>query len=289
MQFDILGSPTSWHVQQLAAAACQQGHEVNIRSFSSLQAVIERRAATRPLDDSVLLVRSMPRGTLEQVIFRMDVLSVLAQGGQRVINCPRSLEIAIDKYLGLWRLQRAGLLVPRTIACQELDEALRACEELGGDVVIKPLFGSEGRGVVRLRHVEPNSPELQACLTTTGVFYVQEFIAHPSFDYRLFVVGDDVFGMRRHNERDWRLNVRLGARVTHCKVTDELRQIAIDSTRAVTAEVAAVDVLPDREGNLFVLEVNACPGWKALQSVCPFDVANHICAYATQASLARKP
>ena len=284
MRIVILGSLISWHVQQLAAAARKRRHEVSTTSFSELQSRIDGSAqhvatVTREPYGDVLLVRSMPRGTLEQIIFRMDFLSVAAQGGQRVVNCPRSLEIAIDKYLGLSRLQQAGLLVPRTIVCQQLEHAEQACRELGGDVVMKPLFGSQGRGVVRMVNAEQTRRRLQECLATTGLFYLQEFIPHPGYDYRLFVIGDDVIGMQRYNSQDWRLNVQLGAKVRPCVVTSELREIAIRAVQAVTAEIVAVDVLPDRHGQLFVLEVNACPGWQALQTVSELNIADRICDY----------
>ncbi len=293
MRIVILGSQNSWHVQQLSRAASRQGHEISLISFSSLRAEIDRRRNHRPDDrvhgfGDVLVVRCMPRGTLEQIIFRMDVLLNAAQDGQQIVNHPRTLEIAIDKYLGLSRLQRAGLLVPRTITCQQLDDARRACRQLGGDVVIKPLFGSQGRGIARLTHAEQTQRELQQCFETCGVFYLQEFIRHPGYDYRLFVIGNDVIGMQRHNADDWRLNVRLGAKVQPCEVTHELREIAIRSARAVNAEIAAVDVLADMQGQLYVLEVNACPGWQALQSVCTMNIADRICDYLQRSAAARE-
>ncbi len=93
----------------------------------------------------------MPPGSLEQVVFRMDALGRLEAAGATVINPPRAIECAVDKYLTTARLAAAGLLVPRTVACQTVEDAMAAFELLGGDVVIKPLFGSEGRGITRLQ------------------------------------------------------------------------------------------------------------------------------------------
>ena len=97
-----------------------------------------------------VLVRTMPPGSLEQVVFRMDVLARLEAQGLVVINPARAIEAAVDKYLATARLQAAGLRVPRTAVCQTVEEALGWFAELGGDVVLKPLFGSEGRGITRL-------------------------------------------------------------------------------------------------------------------------------------------
>ena len=96
----------------------------------------------------------MPPGSLEQVVFRMDLLHRLQARGVRVLNPPRAVEICVDKYLATALLEAAGLRVPPTIVCQHADAALEAFEALGGDVVVKPLFGSEGRGMVRVTDPE---------------------------------------------------------------------------------------------------------------------------------------
>src|SRR5207237_7469693 len=101
-----------------------------------------------------VLVRTMPPGSLEQVVFRMDVLHRLERRGVRVLNPPLAVEACVDKYVTTARLEAAGLPVPPTIVCQHADDALEAFTALGGDVVVKPLFGSEGRGMVRVSDPE---------------------------------------------------------------------------------------------------------------------------------------
>ncbi len=216
MRLTILGDANSWHVQQLTSAASQRQLQVTIRSFPWLNARLDsRRQATSLAEGAsagdVVLVRSMPRGSLEQIIFRMDALAAHQQTGYRVVNSPRSLEIAIDKYLGLVRLQAAGVPVPHTVVCQDLETARQAFHELGGDVVIKPLFGSEGRGLARIKNAIEAEAELAKCQQATGLYYLQTFIPHAGFDYRMFVVGSEVFAMRRKIEMigdlmcDWAL------------------------------------------------------------------------------------
>ena len=96
-----------------------------------------------------ILVRMMPPGSLEQVVFRMDALHGLEAAGVRVLNPPRAIEAAVDKYLATAKLARAGMPVPPTWCGENAEAALIAFDALGGDVVIKPLFGSEGRGMIR--------------------------------------------------------------------------------------------------------------------------------------------
>src|SRR5205807_5360856 len=126
-----------------------------------------------------VLVRTMPPGSLEQVVFRMDLLHSLEAKGISVLNPARSVEICVDKYLATARLEAAGIRVPPTIVCQHADAALEAFRVLGGDVVLKPLFGSEGRGMVRVSDPEMAWRTLRTLERTQCVLYLQQFIPHP--------------------------------------------------------------------------------------------------------------
>ena len=120
-----------------------------------------------------VLVRMMPPGSLEQVVFRMDALHQVAAAGVPVLNPPRAVETAVDKYLTLAMIERAGLAVPPTWVGESATAALDAFEALGGDVVVKPLFGSEGRGLVRLSDKELAWRTFHALERLGAVLYVQ--------------------------------------------------------------------------------------------------------------------
>jgi ribosomal protein S6--L-glutamate ligase len=111
---------------------------------------------------------------------------------------------------------------------------------------------------------------------TGAVLYLQQFVPHDGCDWRLLVVGDDVFGMRRVNRDDWRTNISLGARAEPLEVTVELAQWARRAADAVGASVAGVDLLPGRDGRMYALEVNAVPGWRALARVAGVDIAERV-------------
>src|SRR5437588_613694 len=144
MRLAILSSGPGWHVQDLQRAAAALGHAAQAVDFRRVSAGVG--AAGDPLAGfDAVLVRTMPPGSLEQVVFRMDVLHRLRAGGVPVLNPPAAVEACVDKYLATARLAAAGLPVPPTVACQDADAALDAFARLGGDVVVKPLFGSEGR------------------------------------------------------------------------------------------------------------------------------------------------
>jgi RimK family alpha-L-glutamate ligase len=284
MRIAILCSPDSWYLGDLRRAAGQR-HEIVRAAFTELSSSLGDSATTVAngpdrLDQfDVVVVRTMPPGSLEQVVFRMDALARLEAGGTRVINPPKAIEAAVDKYLTSARLAEAGLVIPRTLVCQTVDEAMRGFAELGGDVVLKPLFGAEGRGIARLEDEALALRAFKMLEQLGAVLYLQEFIEHEGCDLRLFVVGRRVLGMRRRNLLDWRTNISRGAKGEPLTVTPELSELAHRAAEAVGAPVAGVDLLPGRDGRLYAIEVNAVPGWQALSRVLRIDVARLVLDY----------
>jgi tetrahydromethanopterin:alpha-L-glutamate ligase len=223
-----------------------------------------------------VLVRMMPPGSLEQVVFRMDALHRVVAAGVPVLNPPRAVEAAVDKYLTLALLEAAALPVPPTWAGQGATEGLAAFDALGGDVVVKPLFGSEGRGLIRISDKELAWRTFHALERLGAIVYLQRFIRHPGHDFRVFVLRGEVIGvMRRHATRgDWRTNVSLGGRAEPCELEPRDERLALAAADAIGAEMAGVDLVPDLDqGHLVVLEVNAVPGWQALTRVTGIDIA----------------
>ncbi|MCE9604698.1 MAG: RimK family alpha-L-glutamate ligase [Planctomycetia bacterium] len=282
MRTAVLGSPDSWYLRDLQRAAAATGDELTAVPFDGLSASLGQGECDgetisaggfdlRTFD--AVLVRTMAPGSLEQVVFRMDALARLEALGVAVVNPPKAVEAAVDKYLTSARLQAAGLTTPRTIVCQSAAEALLAFEALGRDVVVKPIFGSEGRGIARLQDEAMAERAFRLLEGLNSVIYLQEFIHHDGFDLRLFVVGGRVLGMRRRNPHDWRTNCSRGAVAEPLELTDELVEQARRAAEAVGASLAGVDLLPLRDGRLAAIEVNAVPGWKALAQALDVDVA----------------
>lgn len=282
MRFAILCNPDSWYLGDLRRAAAER-HEILQVHFRDLVSGIggsQTSVSARPLGDlsslDALLVRTMPPGSLEQVVFRMDALGRLEGAGTVVINPARSVEAAVDKYLTSAKLQAAGLLTPRTVVCQTVDDALAAFAELGGDVVMKPLFGAEGRGITRLQDEALAQRAFSLLVQLGGVIYLQEYIAHEGHDLRVFLIGERAWGMRRSNPLDWRTNVSRGAKAEPLLLNDTLIELACRAADAVGAPVAGVDLLPGRDGRLYAIEVNAVPGWQALSRTIGVDIAHEV-------------
>jgi RimK family alpha-L-glutamate ligase len=279
MHITILSAGDGWHVRDLQRAASILNHRVSVVDFRRLCANVMDASTVRDKAEGVI-VRTMPPGSLEQVVFRMDLLHRLQAEGVRVLNPPRALETCVDKYLATAYLKAADLDVPATIVCQHAEAAIEAFDTLGGDVVVKPLFGSEGRGMIRISDPELAWRTFRTLERTQSVMYLQQFIAHPGWDLRVFVLGERVLtGMRRVGSGDWRTNVAQGGRVEVVPLGAFETDLALRAAKALSAAVAGVDLLPGPDGEWYVLEVNAVPGWRALAPVTGVDVAVEIVRY----------
>jgi ribosomal protein S6--L-glutamate ligase len=285
MRVAILGEPSGWHVGRLRSALDARGHEAAVVRWSELAAAISTGGETfqpAAIDRAdLVVVRGMPAGSLEDVIFRMDALGRIARRGTPVVNSPRSLELAIDKYLSLALLAEAAVPVPRTIVAQDREGIERAWRELGCDCVYKPLFGSQGRGIERLSTPESLGPFVSAGgRPGGGVVYLQEFVPHPGWDARVLLVGDQSFAMRRVSDGgDWRTNVARGARPERFEAPAQWIELARHAAAVLETEIAGVDLLPATDGRLLVLEINAVPGWRALETVVGGEVAGTVARY----------
>jgi RimK family alpha-L-glutamate ligase len=283
----VLGASGSWHSRGVIGALADRGHEVLAVPATRLRSVVDEHGDVHVLGPDgdeldaldLLVVRGLPRGSLEQVIFRMDVLHLLADHGVRCVNSPRAIERTIDKSWTGAVLARAGVPTAPTIVCERYDDAMQAFDQLGGDVVVKPLFGAMGSGIVRLEDRDLAHRAFRALALERTVYYVQRTIAPAGRrDLRALVVAGEIAGAMERVADSWRANVARGARPRAIELGDDERGIALAAAAAVGADVAGIDLLVAADGEVVVLEVNGIPGWQALQSVCEADLTARVIA-----------
>ena len=283
MKVGILGSPRGWHVRALRQTLEQRGVTVACLPITRLVTRIAGRPWVRSqeetLDDyDAVFVRAIPGGSLEQIIFRVDVLHRLENAGVRIVNSPTTIERTVDKYYTSTLLEDAGLPTPRTVVTERFDEAMTAFRELG-DVVVKPLFGSEGRGMVRVSDPDTAYRVFRALELGRYVYYLQEFVPHGRQDIRAFVVGGKVVAAMVRRGETWKTNVAQGAKAEPLALDDELREMSLRAARVLDADYAGVDILRSEEGVVYVSEINGIPGWAKLRQVTNVDVAEILVEY----------
>ncbi len=280
----ITRNENGWCSTQLRQAMEKHGITPVCFTFSQLVARVKSKpevsvGETNIFSDlSALIIRPIGRGSLEEIIFRMDLLHRLQRLGMLIINPPLSIERSVDKYCTLALLEENGLRVPKTIATESHEEALEAFHELGGDIVMKPLFGSRGVGSTRISDQEIAARIFRTVSFHHGVLYLQEFIPHGVSDVRAFVIGDHVVATMHRVAETWKTNVSLGAKPMPLKLDKETEDLAVKAAKVVGCKVAGVDILESSHGPVIV-ELNSQPGWSGLQSVTPINIAEEIVKY----------
>ena len=223
------------------------------------------------LTDGVL-VRDMAGGSFEAVTLRLGVLHALQEIGIPVWNNARVIERCVDKSMASFLLARAGLPTPPTWAVQSREGAAEIVRQETGPLVLKPLFGSQGRGL-RLIYTPQ---ELPPPAEVSGVYYLQRYVGveRDGFhDFRVLVSqGRVVAAMMRHSAH-WVTNVKRGGKPVAAVADGVMRDLAIAAAAAVGADFAGVDIVYDRDERPTVLEVNSMPAWSGLQRTTPIDIA----------------
>ena len=285
MHVPILSARTGWHTDELLRALAARGHTGTVVPYESLVARIAPRSTAPTLSATsqqllsapAVLARIVPNGSLEQIIYRVDALHWLEERGVRVMNSPRAIERCVDKFYTSALLHEAGLDTPETVVCERIDDAMAAVREMG-DVIVKPLFGSMGHGMVRVSDPETAFRVFRALELARTVFYLQRVVEHAGCDVRAFVVGNRVVAgiERRARDGGWRTNISLGGEARAIDLPSAWSELALTAARAVGADYAGVDLLPASDGTIHVLEVNGIPGWSGAQKATSVDIAGAI-------------
>jgi len=240
------------------------------------------------LPDAVL-VRSMSGGTFQAVTLRLGILHALRENGVLVWNDARAIERCVDKSMTSFLLARAGIPTPPAWAIEShaAAQAIVRRESAQAPLVLKPLFGSQGRGLKLIRTAD----ELPPVDAVAGVYYLQRYVGTEGSDgfrdFRLLVSrGRVVAAMTRHAV-GWVTNVKQGGRPLPVVPDKDMNNLAVRATEAVAAAFAGVDILRDPDGHPSVLEVNSMPAWSGLQTVTRANIARILASDLLAALAAR--
>ena len=227
------------------------------------------------LKPKAALVRGFGAAVTQKIFFRLDILRAIEEYDVKLINSREALEIASDKFLTSVFLENYNIPTPKTIICEDPHKALEAFDELGGDCVLKPLYGSKGIGIIRLNDRSFAENVIYSLGQINQVFYLQEFVEHYNRDIRILVLRDKVIaGMYRVSD-SWKTNIYAGAKAEPIEISNEMERLAINAAKITKTEIAGVDII-ESENGLSVLEVNSIPGFTALQKVTDINIESEI-------------
>jgi RimK family alpha-L-glutamate ligase len=269
-----------WHVRRLAAAMRARGASVVVTSLprcafdTQLPSGIDIPGFDGALPDAVF-VRSISAGTLEQITFRLGLLHALRTSGVRVWNDARAIERCVDKSMTTFLLHKAGIATPRTRTVEGDGPAADYVRWAGRPLIFKPLFGSQGKGLLRIG----SDADLPAPEAADSIYHLQDFVppAGATFeDWRVIATRSRVIAAMARKAGSWITNVHQGGAPVAYRPTPEMEDLAAAALAAVDADYAGVDFIRSPDGRLLVLEVNSNPSWRGLQSVSDVDIADAV-------------
>ena len=277
----ITPNPNDPEVQVLSEEFKKRGYEVKYFIPSNVKVKIDNKQFKEQfekLDPYGALVRGFGAAATQKIFFRLDLLNAMEEYGLKLINSRESLEIASDKFLTSIYLDRHSIPTPKTVICENPNDALGSFEELGRDIVLKPLYGSKGVGITRINDKGFAENVFYTLAQLNHIFYLQEFIEHSNRDIRVLVLGNKaIAGMYRVSD-NWKTNIHSGATMEPIELTKDIKNLAIKAAKITKTEIAGVDIVESERG-LLVLEVNSIPGFTALQKVCDINLAEEIVSY----------
>lgn len=268
-----------WHSKRLAKAMEARGATVVVTTLTrcAFDTTIPSGLDIPGFDGELpegAFVRSISAGGLEQITFRLGILHALRFNGVRVWNDARAIERCVDKSTATFLFRRSGLPTPQTRVVEGSAAAQAHAETMDRPLVVKPLFGSQGNGIMKAA----TAAELPPPETMGQVYYMQPYLrasdATEFEDWRVFVSCGRILSAMVRKSNSWITNVHQGAAPVAHLPSYEMQRLALAATNVVGADYAGVDLIRAPDGELLVLEINSNPAWKGLQSVTDVEIAD---------------
>jgi len=293
----IFTDETGWHTRKLREALARRGFEGRCVDLEQCRfdtgagpfgLVIPGFGRNLPLAG---IVRGIAGGSLEQITKRLGILHALRELGVPIYNDARAIERSVDKSMTSFLLHKAGVATPQAWAIEDEAQArhlLMRETAAGRCLVLKPMFGSQGKGLRKLGWVDDGegarAVPLPDLTSVGGLAYLQRFIPQcesegaPGYDWRVMVIGGRAVAAMKRVSPHWVRNIAQGARSVAAPLLPGIAHLAETAAAALDMDYAGVDLVPDPASptGAQVIEVNGVAAWRGLQKVTPFDIGQVI-------------
>ena len=195
-----------------------------------------------------------------------------------------------NKMLTSLLLKKHGVPTPKTYFSFSSEAAVETLDKEGYPLVIKPIVGSWGRGVILLKDKDTADAIIEVRELTDGpldrIYYLQEAVKRPPRDIRAIVVGDQVVAaMYRTSSGGFKTNIALGGEPVPCEINKDLEDICMKASRAVGGGILGIDVMEDEKRGFVVHEVNNTVEFKGLAKVAKVNIPQEMIEYAVRSAL----
>jgi len=182
-------------------------------------------------------------------------------------------------------LKKHNVPTPKTYFSFSSESASENIEKVGYPLVIKPVIGSWGRGVMQLKDKDTADALFEIRDITDSphdrIFYLQELIKRPPRDIRVITVGDEpIAAMYRKSSGGFKTNIALGADPELCEITKEIEGISTKASKAMGGGILGIDIMEDEKRGLVVHEVNNTVEFKGLARVSRRNIPKEMVEFA---------
>ena len=182
-------------------------------------------------------------------------------------------------------LKKYNVPTPKTYFSFSSESASENIEKVGYPLVIKPVIGSWGRGVMQLKDKDTADALFEIRDITDSphdrIFYLQELINRPPRDIRVITVGDEpIAAMYRKSSGGFKTNIALGADPELCEITKEIEEISTKASKAMGGGILGIDIMEDKKRGLVVHEVNNTVEFKGLARVSRRNIPKEMVEFA---------
>lgn len=198
----------------------------------------------------------------------LSLAGVLSARGANLINSYEGCAAARNKIVCYQMLREAGVPVPRAWITADLTLLKTLLRQ--SPLILKPYMGWRGEGVQVVRREQ----DLAGFPIPSMPLLIQEYIENDGEDLRLYVAGDEVFGIRKRFS-----NSSFAVDGEPTRITREMRDIALQCGKAFGLTLYGIDIIEGADGPV-VVDVNYFPGYKGVPGAA-YSVADCIEKHAS--------
>jgi ribosomal protein S6--L-glutamate ligase len=219
------------------------------------------------------------KGSFRYIQVLRSIATVLENKAYMPIS-PAAFTIGHDKLLTHLTLQQNRIPMPETYISVNPSAAKAILERISYPVVMKFPSGTQGKGVMFADSYNSATSMFDALSVLNQPVIIQKYIETGGKDIRVIVAGDKVIAAmeRQAVEGEKRANIHAGGKGRAVELDGRTKDIAIQTAKAIGADICAVDILRSSKGPL-VIEVNLSPGLQGITEATKMNVADRIAKY----------
>ena len=280
---------TFYSTKKIITSAEQKGHKVIFVDPMKCNVAINENEMTiyyknKKINDVDLVITRIGFAIID---YGLSVVRQFEMSGSKVINSSAGIEKSNDKMRSLQLLAVNKIAVPKTVITLEPRNITKAVQIVGGlPVILKPQFGSQGRGIILAESIGTVNSYLETLWGLEQNILIQQYISESKGrDIRAFVINDEVVSSMRRIARkdDFRSNIHRGGVGEKMELTKYLKKIAVRAAKILELDIAGVDIFETSNGPLIV-EVNSSPGFEELEKISGVNIGEMIVDYAVLAA-----